>query len=151
LEARLSRLQTLTHLNQVVSSSLDMDKVLSEIARAAAKLMEVPFVAFWIADESTQTLERRAISDEGLGPDFTLKHMVLGQGGVGWVAAQRRSLHLPNVFEEARIAAQDWWHRHALRSMFAMPIFFEDTLLGILTLCGQQPFHFSPDGRELLE
>ena len=72
LEARLSRLQILTRLNQVVSSSLDMDQVLSEIARAAAKLMEVPFVAFWIADESARTLERRAVSDESLGTDFSL-------------------------------------------------------------------------------
>ena len=81
LEARLSRLQILTHLNQVVSSSLDMDKVLSEIARAATKLMEVPFVAFWIADESAQTLERCAVSDECLGADFALRQMPFGQGG----------------------------------------------------------------------
>ena len=91
LEARLSRLQILTHLNQVVSSSLDMDKVLSEIARAATKLMEVPFVAFWIADESAHTLERCAVSDECLD-DFALRQMPFGQG-VGWVAAHRRPPH----------------------------------------------------------
>jgi PAS domain S-box-containing protein len=151
LEARLSRLQILTHLNQVVSSSLDMDKVLSEIARAAAKLMEVPFVAFWIPNESAQTLELRAVSDECLGASFALRQIPFGQGGVGWVAAHRRSLHIPNVCVEAQIMAQDWWRDHALRSMFAIPILFEDTLVGVLTLCGQQPFHFGSDDRDFLD
>jgi PAS domain S-box-containing protein len=151
LEARLSRLQILTHLNQVVSSSLDMDKVLSEIARAAAKLMEVPFVAFWIPNESAQTLELRAVSDECLGASFALRQIPFGQGGVGWVAAHRRSLHIPNVCVEAQIMAQDWWRDHALRSMFAIPILFEDTLVGVLTLCGQQPFHFGADDRDFLD
>src|SRR5262249_60537230 len=27
----------------------------------------------------------------------------------------------------------------------------DDTLLGVLTLCGQQPFHFDPDDRDLLD
>ena len=52
-------------------------------------------MAFWIADESAQTLERRAVSDEYLGTDFSLKQMPFGQGGVGWVAAQRRSSTSP--------------------------------------------------------
>jgi len=128
LEARLRRLQILTHLNQVVSSSLDMDKVLSEIACAAAQLMDVPFVAFWIPNESAQTLELCAVSDECLGANFALKQIPFGQGGVGWVAAHRRSLHIPNVCVEARITAQDWWRDHELHSMFAIPILCEDTL-----------------------
>jgi len=54
LENRISRLQTLTHLNQVVSSSLDIDAVLNEIAHAAA-LMDAPNVSFWLVDEATRT------------------------------------------------------------------------------------------------
>src|SRR5439155_6752683 len=127
-----------------------MNEVLSEIARAAAQLIEVPFVAFWIADESTQTLELRAVSDECLGADFSIRQIPFGQGGVGWVATHHHSLHIPNIFDEARITAQTWWQDHGLSSMFAIPILFDEALLGVLTLCGQQPFHFSPDDQELL-
>ena len=35
--------------------------------------------------------------------------------------------------------------------MFAIPILFEETLVGVLMLCGQQPFHFGPDDRDLLD
>ena len=53
-------LHTLARLNQVVSSSLDMDQVLHEIAHAAAALMDAPFVHCFMADEATRTLESRA-------------------------------------------------------------------------------------------
>src|SRR5207302_706862 len=97
-----TRIPRLWLTSKPTPSSPDMDKVLSEIARAAAKLMEVPFVAFWIPNESAQALELRAVSDECLGADFLLRQVPFGEGGVGWVAAQRCSLHLPNIFDEAR-------------------------------------------------
>ena len=92
LEVRLSRLQILTHLNQVVSSSLDMDKVLSEIARCH-QTHGSTVCAFWIADESAQTLERCRFGRVP-GTDFASRQMPFGQGVVGWVA-RRRSLHIP--------------------------------------------------------
>lgn len=144
------RLHILTRLNQLVSSSLDLDAVLSAIARAAATLMAAPFVAFWIADAGAQTLELRAVSDESMAVDFPIRHVPFGQGGVGWVAAHGRILHMPDIFAEAPLTAPDWWRRHGLRSMLALPIVLEDTLLGVLSLCGQQPFHFSPADHDLL-
>jgi GAF domain-containing protein len=55
LAARLTRLQALTRLTQLISSSLDVDAVLHEIVCAAATLMNAPFVSFWMADEAEQT------------------------------------------------------------------------------------------------
>jgi len=66
-------LHTLARLNQVVSSSLDMDKILREIARAAATFMDAPFVHLFIADEATHTLASRAFSDPRIGEDLPIK------------------------------------------------------------------------------
>src|SRR4029450_8632556 len=66
-------LHTLARLNQVISSSLDMDKVLHEIAHAAAALMDAPFVHCLIADEATRTLESCAFSDSRIGADVPTK------------------------------------------------------------------------------
>ena len=60
-------LHTLARLHQAVSSSLDMDKVLHDIAHAAAALMDAPLVHCLLADEATRTLESRAFSDPRLG------------------------------------------------------------------------------------
>ena len=104
LEARADRLRTLARLNQLISSSLDMDAVLHEIARAAATLTGAPVVRFLIADEATQTLHAHA-TEHG-PPDFPVQKLRFGQGGVGWVATHRCPLNVPNAFEDERFAEQ---------------------------------------------
>jgi PAS domain S-box-containing protein len=148
---RFTRVQTLTRLNQLVSSSLDTTKVLREIAGAAATLMDAAEVSFWFVDETTRTLEVQAFSDESIGTDFPSPKVSFDQGDVGWVAMQRRALNVPDVFADDRFMALDWWRAHDLRSFFGIPIMHEDTLIAVLALNGRQPFHFGPDDQSLLE
>jgi PAS domain S-box-containing protein len=151
LEARIARLQTLTHLNRLVLSSLNIGEVLGEIARAAATLMEAPFVIFWIADEGARTLELGAFSDEATGADFPLPKLTFDQSAVGWVATHRRPLHVPDVFSDARVVALNWWHAHDLRSFLGLPVVAEEILLAVLALNGYEPFRFDAEEQELLE
>lgn len=151
LEERFTRLETLTRLNQLVSSSLDTNKVLSAIARAAATLMEAPMVSFWRVDEATRTLEVQTFSDERIGADFPRRQVSFDEGSVGWVATHRRPLNVPDVFADNRFVAVEWWHRHQLRSFFGLPIFHEDRLIAVLSLNGRQPFQLGPDEQSLLE
>ena len=114
LEARADRLRTLARLNQLISSSLDMDAVLREIARAAATLTGAPVVRFLIADEATQTLQAHAT--EHAPTDFPVQKMHFSQGGVGWVATHRRPLNVSNAFDDERFAERDWWQARGLSS-----------------------------------
>ena len=150
-ERQLARLQTLTRLNQLISASLNLEVVLSEIAQAATTLMDVPGASFWVADEAAQTLEARAFSDAALAADFSPKTIRIGQGAAGWVAQHRQPLHVPDVFTpESIVGHRDWCRRHAFSSYCALPILLEDKLLAVLTLNGRQPFAFTPDDQALL-
>jgi len=144
-------LHTLARLNQVVSSSLDMDKILREIARAAATFMDAPFVHLFIADEATHTLASRAFADLRIGEDLPIKIVPFSQGGVGWVATHRRPLQVADVFTDERFIALDWWRAHGLRGSHAVPMVFEDVLLGVLALSSSQPLNFGPDEQYLLK
>ncbi len=86
LAQRLTRFQTLTYLNQVISSSLEIDKVLGEIVKATAKFFNVQIATIWKADEMTQTLELKAFSDEQMHEDFRVRKMPFSEGGAGLVA-----------------------------------------------------------------
>jgi PAS domain S-box-containing protein len=149
LETRADRLHTLTRLNQLISSSLDMDAVLQEIARAAATLTGAPVVHFFIADEATQTLEAHAT--DLLHPDFPALKLRFDQGGVGWVATHRCPLNVPNACDDERFVANDWWKERGLSSFLAYPILFEDSLLAVLAFRGQQPFDLTPEDQALLD
>jgi methyl-accepting chemotaxis protein len=97
---QVARLQTLVRLTPLLSSSLDLDAVLREIAQAAATLMDVPMVSFCIADEQARTLQVSAFSDEAIGADFSKRQFLYGESGVGWVAANRQTLNVDNVFDD---------------------------------------------------
>ncbi len=92
---RATRLRTLAKLNQTISSSLDVDQVLLQIARAAAELMGAPAIECWVANHAVQRMELRASSDPELRADKRLTELPFGQGAVGWVANHRRPLLTP--------------------------------------------------------
>jgi len=152
LEARFIRFQTLTRLNRLVSSSLDSTRVLTEISRAAATLMDAPVVSFWVVDEARRQLDVQAFSDDGIGANFPAPQLAFEQDGVGWVASHRQVLNVADVFADGRFANLTWWQAHELRSFFGMPILDGHSLVAVLALNGRQPFRFGPDdSRPLLE
>ena len=148
---RAERLRALARLNQIISSSLDAADVLGGIARAAAELMRAPAVGFWTADEAAQTLELRAFSNPRLGADFPARVLPFGRGGPGWVAVHRRALDIPDVAADDREVAGEWFAAHGLTSVYAVPILFQGTLLGVLGLFGDRPFRLGRDEQDLLE
>jgi PAS domain S-box-containing protein len=151
LESRATRLSILTRLNQLISASLDMDKVLRGIAQAAATLMDAALVRIWIVDEATRTLTPRAVSDDQLADGFPTQAMRVGERSVGWVAQHRQPLHIPDVFIDRRVVSLDWYRARGLRSLLALPILHHDVLLGVLVLNGRQPFHLGPDDQALMD
>ncbi len=151
LQNRLLRIQTLSRLSRLISSSLDMDHVLQEITKAAATLMDVPVVSCWVVDESTQTLELRAFSDEVIGKDFSARTLHFDRSAIGWVVKNRSPLYIPDVFSDTRISDLTWWQTHGFTSCLEIPIIFGEAVLGVLVLIDRKPFHLPPDDQALLE
>lgn len=151
LQARTARLRKFGDLNRVVSSSLDLDEVLTTIAQAASDLTGAPVVSFWLVDEIGRTATVRGFAGPERTRDFEPRALAFGEGGVGWVAVHRRALDVPDVFAAGSpVARLDWHRRHGLCSFYGVPVFFGDSLVAVLALNGSAPFRFSPDDLELL-
>ncbi len=150
-EVPASRLHTLARLTDLVSSSLDSDQILGQIATAAAQLIDTRLVAVWVTDEATRTLELRAFSDETLGAGYPHRRLAYGQGGAGWVAGQRRPMHIDDLSLDARIHNRDWFIAHGLRSVYSLPIIHGDSLLGVVALFAGQPFRLPREDHDLIE
>jgi adenylate cyclase len=138
VEQQVARLRTLTRLNQLVSSSLDIDRILNGIALAAVELTDAAHVSLWVADEAVEA-------------GHPVKTLRFGEGGVGWVALHRRPLDIPDLLGDERVVARNWFHAHGLRSVHAVPIIHEESLFGVLALLGHEPFDFDADDRDLLD
>ncbi len=150
-DRRLARLRGLTRLSGLIAASLDLDAVLSEIARAAAELMDAPAVGLWVADESARTLEPRAFSDGKLAATYPRRRIGFDEGLPGWVATHRQAVIVPDVFADGRVLAADWFQEHGLRSAYIVPVVHQESLLGVLAMNGRAPFDLDAEDRELLE
>ena len=150
-EVPASRLHTLARLTDLVSSSLDSDQILGQIATATAQLTDTRLVAVWVADEATRTLELRAFSDEVLGAGYPHRHLAYGQGGAGWVAGQRRPLQIDDLSGDTRVGNPAWFIAHGLRSVYSLPIIHGESLLGVVALFAAQPFRLPSEDHDLIE
>ena len=128
-----------------------MTTVLTATCATAATLLRVPHVTIWRADEATQTLTLQALSNAHIGHSFPKTTLHFGQGGLGWEAQHRQSLHIPDVFADGRLLTLDWWRTYGFCSCSITPIVHQKNLLGVLNMIGKVPFCFSPDDRWLLE
>ncbi len=148
---RIQRLHTVTRLNRVVSSSLDLNHVLHEITVAAAQLAGTAAACFWVASQDTRTLRRVAFSDETMAADWPVPSLPFDGGVLGWVARHGRVVNVPDVFSDGRFVALDWWRSHGLKTFFGLPVMLDGVLLGILALNGREPFRFDADDERLLD
>jgi GAF domain-containing protein/CheY-like chemotaxis protein len=150
LDVRAARLRGLARLAHIVSSSLDMDEVLRAIAEAAAELIAVPLASFWLANEAARTVTLQTASAE-FGRELPNRQLAFGEGGAGWVALHRRPLEIADVRDDPRFSFKGWAAAHGIQSLLAVPIVFQDALLGVLTLNGRGPIRLAPDDEQLLE
>ncbi len=151
LEGRVSQLHTVTRLNRLISSSLDSERVLSEIARAAAELLGAPIGSFWLANEATRTLQVVGFSDPMIDEDWPKRTLTFDEGGTGWVARHGRLLNVSDVFKDGRFVALDWSRRHGLQSFLGVPVILEGRLLAVLSVNGREPFRLDAEDERLLE
>jgi GAF domain-containing protein len=151
LSVRADRLRSLAALNQLVSSSLQTDQVLREIAKATARVTGAQLALFWAADERARTLTVRATSDEVLFADFPFRTAGFDQVAVGWIAVHREPISIPDVHADARIGGHAWWQAHGLNSFHGLPLVSEGELLGVLGLVGVSPFAFTAEDEALLD
>lgn len=153
VRTRLERLETVTRLNRLISSSLDMKHVLKEIAGAAGQLANVEVASFWLAHEETRTLELVGFSSPELEGDCPVRTVTFDEGLSGWVATHRRLLRQDDMTGDPRLSAggHHWVQTVGLRSYYGLPVIHEGTLLAVLGLLGRQPFDPSPEEESLLQ
>jgi GAF domain-containing protein len=150
-QARIQRLHTMTRLNRLISSSLDLDHVLHEITAAAAQFAGTAAACFWVASPDTRTLRLVSFSDPLMAADWPVPSLPFDVGVLGWVARYGRVVNVPDVFSDGRFVALDWWRTHGLKSFYGLPVMLDGVLLGILAFNGREPFHFDAADEPLLD
>jgi GAF domain-containing protein len=146
-----ARAETLQQAGSLITSSLDLDEVLHNIARQVARSMAVPACSIMLL-EPPNMLVRRVYLDQPNDADRwpSFQRGQVGQGLSGWVAANRKPLSVYDMAADERTTSPVEVREQGLCSFLGVPMEVRRDLIGVLNIYTTQPRQFLDEEVELL-
>ena len=154
LTRSVEQLTALGDVGRAVSSSLDLDTVLTTIVGRAVQLSDADGGTIFEYDEVAQEFSARATlnADEGQSALVRATRLRRGEGAVGQMAVTREPVQISDI---AAAGAYEGRLRGALlaagtRSVLAIPLLHEEQLVGGLVVTRRAPGAFTAEVVDLL-
>ncbi len=155
LTRSVGELKALGEVSQAVSSTLDLETVLTRIVSHAVQLSGTDGGAIYEYDEPSEEFHLRATDhmEEELITALRNNPPRLGDGIVGRAAASREPVVVPNILEERAYAPRmrQMLERFGFRASLAVPLLREDRIIGGLVVRRKAMGEFRPEVIELLK
>ena len=155
LTRSVGELRALGEVGQAVSSTLDLETVLTSIVSHAVQLSGTDGGAIYEYDEPSEEFHLRATDhmEEELISALRANPPRLGDGVVGRAAASREPVQVPNILEERAYAPRmrQILERFGFRASLAVPLLREDRIVGGLVVRRKSTGEFRPEVIELLK
>ena len=137
-------------ISRKLSSSLDLDQVLSDILALAVPSVGASKGSIVVLDESGRAC-RQILARKGLSPPVAEKMVaqVLDKGLAGWVVQHKEGTVVFDTREDKRWLVLDEDHL-ATRSVIAVPLLRQNRVVGVLTLGHPEPNQFNEEHLNLL-
>ena len=156
LARSVEELKALGEVGQAVSSTLDLQTVLSTIVRHAVQLSGTSGGMIYEYYEPTQEFHLRASCrmEEELVEAYRVAPLRIGQGATGRAAARRGPMQVVDLLNEPELGAV--WIRPILerlsyQSLLAVPLLLEQRIMGALTVYRRETGSFAPAVVNLLQ
>ncbi len=155
LTRSVGELKALGEVSQAVSSTLDLETVLTRIVSHAVQLSGTDGGAIYEYDEASEEFHLRATDrmEDELITSLRANPPRLGDGVVGRAAANREPVQIPNILEERAYTPRmrQLLERFGFRSSLAVPLLREDRIVGGLVVRRKSTGEFRPEVIELLK
>jgi len=147
LTRSVQELQTLGEVSQALSSTLDLDSVLSTIVSRANQLAGTDGGSVYEYDERSEAFQVRATDnlEEEVVATARRTPVPRSEGVLGRMAATREPVQIPDIGREGAYHSplRDVLLRTGTRALLAIPLLREDHLIGGLTINKKTPGDFS--------
>jgi len=154
LARSVDELKALGEVGRAVSSTLDLETVLSTIVSQASQLSGTDGGAVYEYDEETEEFHLRAT--QNLDANFVellrSTRIRKGEGAVGRMAVTFEPTQIPDIEQDATYQSRlrDAALREGYHALLAVPLLREHRIIGGLIVNRRTPGEFSPDVIELL-
>jgi signal transduction histidine kinase len=149
LTEALQELQALGEVSRALSSSLDLETVLSTIVTRASELAHTDSCTVYEYDEATEQLLLRATHDldEAVVAVARRSPIRRGEGVAGRMVVTREPVEIADIAAAGAYTGplRDVLLRTGTRALLGVPLLHEDRLVGALTVNRKTPGAFSPE------
>jgi two-component system, sensor histidine kinase PdtaS len=151
MDVRERHFRLLTETIEAVNSSLDLEEVLSLVARKVPDAMDADACFVYLYDERADELVLRATHGTRIEELTRRPRMRPGEGITGAAAAARAPIMIPaQAHLDERFKSFPNLHEDEYESILAVPILARDRLEGALNVRTREPRAFGADEIELL-
>jgi signal transduction histidine kinase len=156
LACSVGELKALGEVGQAVSSTLDLQTVLSTIVSRAVQLSGTDCGIIYEYDEPTQEFHLRASyqMEEELVNAYRAAPLRLGQGATGRAAETRAPTQIADLRQEQEFATRGMrpiLSRLGYQSLMAVPLLLDQKIMGALTIYRRRTGTFAPEVVNLLQ
>jgi GAF domain-containing protein len=156
LAQSVGELRALGEVGQAVSSTLDLQTVLSTIVRHAVQLSRTDGGVIYEYDEAAEEFHLRAshLMEAEVVEALQATPVRPGQGATGRAATMRAPVQLPDILNEQEFSGskvRPIFVRLGYRSVLAVPLLREGRIMGALTVWRKQAGSFSSEVVQLLQ
>jgi signal transduction histidine kinase len=156
LARSVEELKALGEVGQAVSSTLDLETVLTTVVSRAVQLSGTSGGVIYEYDEATQEFHLRAAHrmEEELVEVIRAAPIRFGEGATGQAAATRAPVQVPDLLDERQYGAvriRSVLARLGYRSALAVPLLLEQRIMGALTVWRQELGSFPEEVVNLLQ
>jgi GAF domain-containing protein len=156
LARSVGELKALGEVGQAVSSTLDLQTVLSTIVRHAVQLSLTDCGIIYEYDEATQEFHLRASyqMEEELVNVYRATPLRLGQGATGRAADTKMPTQIADLRQEQEFATRGMrpiLSRLGYQSLLAVPLLLDQKIMGALTIYRRETGTFAPAVVNLLQ
>jgi signal transduction histidine kinase len=154
LARSVDELKALGEVGRAVSSTLDLETVLSTIVSQASQLSGTDGGAVYEYDEDAEEFHLRATQSLDVGFVELLRSTRIrkGEGAVGRIAVTFEPTQIPDIEQDATYHSRlrNAALREGYHALLAIPLLREQRIIGALIVNRKAPGEFAPDVIELL-
>lgn len=146
VKLQMEELATLLEVGKAISSTLDLNELLSKIMRMATKVMRCETSTVYLVDRRTQELYFHIIQgDARVGAKLQEIRLPMGTGLAGWCAKEGKPVIVPDTEKDPRFfRGADKKSGFVTRSMICVPMRLKDEVIGVIQVLnrtGDIPFN----------
>ncbi len=151
LRRRTREMRTLIEIGHEITSILDLDRLLNHIAALLDRIIDYEFLLVGLIDEARDEFVWHVEEGYGAQKRERANRTKLSDGVVGRAVRERRTQIVGDVSRDLDYYLTEKWEGQGQRAEIAVPLIYEDKVIGVLALESSRTNAFDEYHGRLLE